>query len=144
VDDPTTLLLAAATGDRAAFGSFIATTQADVWRLCASLVDPGVADDLVQETYIRAMQSAKRFRGDASARTWLLTIARRVAADEIRHRRRRRGLPKPAEQLEPDHAERVGLHQLLSQLRPERREASSLPNSSNSTTRTPLRSVVFR
>lgn len=90
VDELTQLLLEAGGGDRLALHGFIRRTQADVWRFCAHLVDREVADDLTQETYVRALGSVHRFRADASARTWVLSIARRTCADEIRRRQRRR------------------------------------------------------
>jgi RNA polymerase sigma-70 factor (ECF subfamily) len=42
------------------------------------------AEDLTQETYLRALRSLPGFAGRSSARTWLLSIARRVAADHVR------------------------------------------------------------
>lgn len=123
MDELTRLLREAAEGDRLALSSFIRRTQADVWRFCAHLVDPGVADDLTQEVYLRAMRTVPRFRGDSSARTWLLTIARRVAADEIRSRQRRRRLPDPAERTEPDRADAHALESLVEMLPTDRREA---------------------
>jgi len=65
VDDLTRHLLAARDGDRAAFGSAVRRSQADVGRYCAHLVG----------------------RGDAGGRTWLLAIARRACADAGRSRR---------------------------------------------------------
>jgi RNA polymerase sigma-70 factor (ECF subfamily) len=50
----------------------------------AHLADVKLADDLAQETYLRALGSLVRFEGRSSARTWLLSIARRVVADQIR------------------------------------------------------------
>jgi RNA polymerase sigma-70 factor, ECF subfamily len=91
-DELTRLLVAAAHGDRAALAGFVRATQADVWRFCAHLVDPASADDLTQEVYARALAAVDRFRADASARTWLLSIARNTAADEIRRRQRHRRL----------------------------------------------------
>ncbi|MFV0496288.1 RNA polymerase sigma factor SigC [Mycobacterium sp.] len=89
-DDQTTLLAkAAGRGDRAALSQFIAATQRDVWRTVAYLADPASADDLTQETFLRAIRSLPRFAGRSSARTWLLSIARRVVADQIRHDRSR-------------------------------------------------------
>ncbi|WP_445492051.1 RNA polymerase sigma factor [Niallia sp. 03133] len=35
-----------------------------------------IAEDLTQDTFLRAFQSLSRFRGDASMKTWLLRIAR--------------------------------------------------------------------
>jgi RNA polymerase sigma-70 factor (ECF subfamily) len=92
VDDLTALALAAGRGDRAALGAFVRSSQPEVWRLCAHLASRGQADDLTQETYARALRALPAFRGDASARTWLLGIARRTVADAIRASRRRRRL----------------------------------------------------
>lgn len=123
MDETTRLLLAAADGDRDALAAFVRRTQADVWRFCAHLVDPEAADDLTQEVYLRALRTIPRFRGDASARTWLLQVARNVAADEIRRRQRRRRLPDPEVRDEPDHAGHVELHGLVDALDHDRREA---------------------
>ncbi|GGI02941.1 sigma-70 family RNA polymerase sigma factor [Egicoccus halophilus] len=123
MDDLTRLLRAAGEGDRSSLASFIRRTQDDVWRFCAHLVDRESADDLTQEVYLRAMRSAERFRGDASARTWLLTIARNTAADEIRRRQRRRRLPPVTEAFAPDHAGDVELRELVAHLDPDRRTA---------------------
>jgi RNA polymerase sigma-70 factor, ECF subfamily len=92
VDELTSHALAAGRGDRAALARLVRVTQGDVWRLCAYLVDPASADDLVQDTYLRAIPALRRFRGDASARTWLLAIARRACAAEIDARSRHRRL----------------------------------------------------
>src|SRR3982751_3214472 len=77
-------------GDPLAAAALVRATQSDVWRLCAALGDRGATDDLTQETYLRAFGSLHRFEGRSSVRTWLLSIARRVCADAVRSRRRRR------------------------------------------------------
>lgn len=126
MDDLTRLLLAAADGDRAALAEVIARTQPEVWRFTAHLVDPGAADDLTQEVYLRALRTVPRFRADASARTWLLAVARRVAADEIRRRQRRRrtaAAVTPDAVGHPDRSGEVELHELLARLDPDRRAA---------------------
>jgi RNA polymerase sigma-70 factor (ECF subfamily) len=83
----TALALAAGRGDTEALADFIRSTQRDVWRTVAYLGDdPGAADDLTQETFLRAMSALPRFAGRSSARTWLLSIARRVVVDHIRHK----------------------------------------------------------
>lgn len=92
------LLQRAAEGDDVALGSLVRRTQADVWRLCSALGSPGEVDDLVQETYLRMIPAVSRFRGDASVRTWLLTIARHVCADHVRRRERQRRLMHRLEQ----------------------------------------------
>ena len=92
MEELTRLALGARGGDPVAVAAFVRASQADVWRLCAHLVDVAEADELTQDTYLRALAALPRFRGDASARTWLLSIARRACADAIRSRRRRRAL----------------------------------------------------
>jgi RNA polymerase sigma-70 factor (ECF subfamily) len=80
----------AAAGDPLAAAAFVRATQSDVWRLCAALGDPQAADDLTQETFLRAFGALHRFEGRSSVRTWLFGIARHVCADALRTRRRRR------------------------------------------------------
>lgn len=92
MDDLTRLALAAGRGDRNALEAFVRRSQPDVWRLCAHLADRSAADDLTQDTYLRALGALGRFRGDASARTWLLSIARRACADHVRRAVRGRSL----------------------------------------------------
>jgi RNA polymerase sigma-70 factor (ECF subfamily) len=84
-DDLTELALAAGRGDRDALERFVQATQRDVWRLVAHLAGAGLADDLTQETYLRALPSLPRFAARSSARTWLLSIARRAVVDHIRN-----------------------------------------------------------
>ncbi len=131
VDELTSLARAAGRGDRDALARFVRQTQGDVWRFCAHLVDPAAADDLTQETYLRAIPALRRFRGDAPVRSWLLTIARRACAAEIDARARDRELsarvvalaaagPPPAV---PDHGNQTALGLLLAALDPDRRTA---------------------
>lgn len=81
----TDLALRAGRGDRDALTEFIRATQDDVWRLLAHLGGRDIADDLTQETYLRVMSALPRFAARSSARTWLLSLARRVWVDNIRH-----------------------------------------------------------
>lgn len=81
----TELALKAGRGNRTALTEFIKATQDDVWRLLAHLGGPELADDLTQETYLRVIGALPRFAARSSARTWLLSLARRVWVDNIRH-----------------------------------------------------------
>ena len=85
----TSLALAARSGDRWSLERFVKDTQRDVWRFLAHRAHVRVADDLTQETYLRALKGIRRFSGRSSARTWLLSIARRVVVDHIRYERSR-------------------------------------------------------
>ena len=80
----TRLALDAKAGDRRAASAFVEATHAHVYRFVAHLISVGEAEDLTQETFLRAMRSLPRFEARASGRTWLLAIARNVAADHVR------------------------------------------------------------
>lgn len=132
VDELGSLAADAAGGDPLAAAALVRATQSDVWRLCAALGDAGTADDLTQETYLRAFGSLHRFEGRSSVRTWLLAIARRVCADAVRTRRRRRltmvrddadlaEVPSPGG-TDPV-GESAGVADLLARMDPDRREA---------------------
>jgi RNA polymerase sigma-70 factor (ECF subfamily) len=132
----TALALAAGAGDRDALERFIRSTQRDVWRLVAHLGGIGVADDLTQEVYLRALRSLPGFEGRSSARTWLLSIARRTVVDHIRAAVARPSIAWSADYLLVSDADRyaehtrsagfedvVELNVMLAGLAPERREA---------------------
>jgi len=125
--------MAAGRGDRVALEGFIRATQRDVWRFVAHLAEVRQADDLAQETYLRALGSLRRFEGRSSARTWLLSIARRVVVDHIRAARVR---PRRADVADwqtaaestqptgtPGFDDGVVLDELVRALDPDRREA---------------------
>ncbi|HEX6341106.1 sigma-70 family RNA polymerase sigma factor [Umezawaea sp.] len=127
----TRLALEARSGDRSATERFVRATQADVWRFVAHLAgDAQLADDLAQETFLRALPSLARFQARSSARTWLLSIARRVVADHLRSVKVRPRVDghddwrTAAELAQPDagpgFADRVALHDAVSSLDPDR------------------------
>ncbi len=123
LDPLTQAALRARRGDQDAAAAFVRASQVEVWRLCAHLGATGAADDLTQETYARAFASLHRFAGRSSARTWLLSIARRVCADSIRAVVRDRAAPKLPAETVPDPAEGVALRALLEVLDADRRSA---------------------
>jgi RNA polymerase sigma-70 factor (ECF subfamily) len=90
MDRLTRIAQVAAQGNAKALQALVEASYPEVWRLCAALVDQDAADDLAQETFLRATRAIRRFRGGASARTWILAIARNTCMDELRARTRRR------------------------------------------------------
>jgi RNA polymerase sigma-70 factor, ECF subfamily len=71
--------------------------------------DEARAEDLVQETYLRAFRSVDQYRPGTNCKAWLLTILRSVYIDAARHVQSRGGTH---EQLPPDifaNAERTDL-----------------------------------
>ena len=126
-DPVTAAALAARDGDEAAAARFVRATQADVWRLCGHLGDPGDTQDLAQETYLRAFRALPSFAGRAAARTWLLSIARRVCADAVRQKQRRPRLDPTGTLPDPpvagDLGDGVALRRQVAMLHPDRRDA---------------------
>ncbi|MEZ5318478.1 MAG: RNA polymerase sigma factor [Vicinamibacterales bacterium] len=96
---------AARAGDREAFGALVGLHQSAVFRTAlAALGDPAEAEDVAQEAFVVAWRKLGAFRGDATFRTWLLTITWRKALDRRRGwrlRRQRRVEPVAAEREDP-------------------------------------------
>lgn len=71
--------LAQATDEHAAFSALTLTALDDVYRFARSLTrDEADAEDVVQETYLRAFRSWRTFQPGTDIRRWLFTIARNV------------------------------------------------------------------
>lgn len=60
----------------------------DVFRyLCSLCHDPALAEDLLSETFLTAIQKAGGFRGEGGEKTWLFGIARNLWLQALRKRR---------------------------------------------------------
>ena len=60
----------------------VETHQTPLMRLCyLYLRDVQLAEDAVQETFIKAARTLDKFRGEASMKTWLTSIAMRTCCD---------------------------------------------------------------
>jgi len=77
-------------GDERAATALVERHAAALARYVGSLGERDAADEVVQDTFVRAFASLEHFRGDSSLRTWLFTIARRLVVDRRRAFRRRR------------------------------------------------------
>lgn len=130
------LIAGTAEGDRRAFELLVERHAAAVLRLASAVSDPSTGEDAMQQTFLNVYQHAASFRGDASVRTWLLTIARNTAHRLHGKTRREELVDEPLMQLGLDAgwgsddpeaiaiaAERKGaLRKALSLLSPEDRE----------------------
>jgi RNA polymerase sigma-70 factor, ECF subfamily len=127
VDSLTGLARCAGAGDAAALEALVETAYEPVWRLCAALAGEQSADDLSQETFFQVVRALPNFRGDSSALTWLLAIARHVCLDELRaraRRRRRDAVLEASQYVEaPDVSGDVTASDLVSHLEEDRRTA---------------------
>ena len=72
-------------GDTEARARFIEENQKNVFGLAFRMTgNRDDAMDITQETFVRALEKIKGFRGDALISTWLYTIAANVARDYLR------------------------------------------------------------
>lgn len=90
VDPDRTLVDEAAAGNLDAFDTLVRRYQTRVVNYALAIVrDTGEAEDVAQETFIRAYRSLGRFRGESSFKTWLYTIATNTARTALERRGRR-------------------------------------------------------
>jgi len=88
-------LVRARRGDQAAaralFDHYHRPVFAFLWRMLSHHATQAAVEDLTQDTFLRAFAALPRFASDGPARlsSWLLTIATRVALNELRRRKRR-------------------------------------------------------
>jgi RNA polymerase sigma-70 factor, ECF subfamily len=70
------------------FDAIVRRHQRRVHRFLLMLLrDPEEADNLTQESFLRAYQNISSFRGESSLETWLLRIAANLARDHARNRK---------------------------------------------------------
>ena len=121
MDEPQPQVVAAArAGDLDAFGQLVRRYQGDVWRLSYRLVhNRTAADDVTQDAFVRAYRFLPRYRGDSKFSTWLFSITRNCAVDELRRSERRRRLAGELEShaaTSSDHGTRLEVAEALASL----------------------------
>jgi RNA polymerase sigma-70 factor (ECF subfamily) len=90
------LVVQAQHGDRGAFEELVRRTSRLVFaRLYLETGDAHRAEDLLQETLLRAYHAIKQLSEPATLRTWLLTIAQNVLTDSARAAARRKRAAPP-------------------------------------------------
>jgi RNA polymerase sigma factor (sigma-70 family) len=78
-------------GERPAFDALIARWHEPLWRYLRRLAGSNeVADDLVQDTWVRVLRGISGLRDGSRLRPWLFGVARRVAMDRLRRQYTRR------------------------------------------------------
>ncbi len=100
-DDDAALVLAAASGDRAAFGTIYDRYADRLHDFCVGMLrDRDAAADCVQDVFVTAASRLTQLREPERLRSWLYAIARNEALARIRHRRRE----QPSDQLPETHS----------------------------------------
>ena len=95
------LISAAQLGDEAAFRSLYDLSVDRVYALCLRLAaDPGQAEELTQDVFVRAWEKLRSFRGESAFSTWLHRLAVNVVLTERRSRGRREKRVFPSGALE--------------------------------------------
>ncbi|MBI5935297.1 MAG: RNA polymerase sigma factor [Chloroflexi bacterium] len=89
-------------GDSLAIERLVQTYQRDVYRLAFSILDnPDEADDATQEAFLSALRALESFRGQASVKTWLFSIAINVCRNRLQRFKRRAKLQQILQSLFP-------------------------------------------
>ena len=88
-DPDRTAVDAAKAGDTGAFEALVLCYQTRIVNYASAMVrDAGGAEDVAQETFVRAWRGLGRFRGESSFKTWLYRIATNVARTHLARRDR--------------------------------------------------------
>jgi RNA polymerase sigma-70 factor (ECF subfamily) len=82
-------------GRREALDALVSAHYDRVYRLAWTLAGPDAAADLAQETFLSAVKSFPRFRGDAQLSTWLISILRNQYSLLLRGLKKWRLAPLP-------------------------------------------------
>ena len=90
--------------DHHAFAELVRNHQSSVRGLLRQLTrtDVALADDLAQETFLRAYKNLRSFRGEARYSTWLYRIAYNCFREEARKRKELVGIDEERLQIEQD------------------------------------------
>ena len=87
------LLARVVSGDINAFNIIVARYKDRLYNFAFRFVgDPDTAEDIVQETFLRAFKKRKEYRAIANFSTWIFTITGNLAKSELRRRKRWRFL----------------------------------------------------
>jgi RNA polymerase sigma-70 factor (ECF subfamily) len=87
------LMMAYQRGETAAFAELVTRHERPLWSFLRRLTrDEVMAEDLLQETFMRVIHSAHSWRPEAKLTTWIYTIARNLYIDHARKQAHRRAL----------------------------------------------------
>lgn len=80
-------------GDRQAYSEIVIAMQQEIFRYCYPMLgNRQDAEDMVQETFIRAYKHLGKYRAEGRFQGWLFTIAHRLCLNKLRRKNRFRAL----------------------------------------------------
>ena len=91
MNEPTDLelMIAVQQGDVGQMGTLFERHHARIYNFCHRMTgSQAVSEDLVQESFMRALKYSKTFRGDADFLPWLYRLARNVCNDHFQKNQR--------------------------------------------------------
>lgn len=89
VEDESKLIQQAVRGDTSALAELLRRNYVFLYQYALKVtMDRTRADDIAQETALKAIEKVGSFRGDAKFSTWLISIASRLMIDKARRRER--------------------------------------------------------
>lgn len=96
------LVAAARRGDRPAFAELVRRSRERVYGMIVGLTrNRQDAEDLLQETYLKAFRALGGFRGDADFATWIYRIGLNLTLNHLKRRGRERNRAEYDENLAP-------------------------------------------
>ena len=121
--DPRTLQRARS-GDLRAFEELVRSYQAEVFRFALHLTrDHPLAEDVTQETFLRAFRFIGGYRGAQRFGSWLFAIARNCSMDALRKRGHVAAVAEPDVRVTPDASARAELDTALASISRDHRDA---------------------
>jgi RNA polymerase sigma-70 factor (ECF subfamily) len=90
-----------ADGDASCLGTLFERHHLGVYQFCLQLTrNPGHAEDIVQEVFIKVLKAANKFRNEGTFKAWMFNIARNATFDYLRQNRRHGDPTEPGEYAE--------------------------------------------
>jgi len=87
LDEDAGLVERSRAGDLRAFEALVERYRAVVVRVARRIAGPADAEDVAQETFLRAFHRLGQYRGESPFRSWLLRIAHNTALDALARQR---------------------------------------------------------
>ena len=78
-----------ANGDASCLGTLFERYHTSVYQFCLRMTrNPGYAEDITQEIFLRVLRKARGFRNEGTFKGWLFNIARNMTLDYLRKQKR--------------------------------------------------------